>query len=61
MSDALVILGFIVVFGGGLLMHHAGLAYSFRVVGNWCYSMAFAVEQFRIEFSRMNAEAKRMA
>ena len=60
MSEALTFGGLIAVTGGGLLVHRAGLAYSFRVMGNWCYSMAFAVEQFRIEFSRMNAEAKRM-
>jgi hypothetical protein len=61
MRDALMIFGFIVVFGGWLLMHHAGVTYSLRVMGNWCYSLAFAVDHFRAELSRMNAEAKRMA
>lgn len=53
-----MIFGSITIAGGGLLVRRAGLAYSFRVMGNWCYSLAFAVEQFRIEFSRMNTEAK---
>mgnify|MGYP003642283846 FL=1 len=53
--------GLVAFTGGGLLIHRAGLAYSFRVMGNWCYSLAFAVDHFRAEFSRMNAEAKRMA
>tara|TARA_R110000868_G_scaffold72223_1_gene210752 strand:+ start:3533 stop:3718 length:186 start_codon:yes stop_codon:yes gene_type:complete len=61
MSEALMIGGLVAFTGGGLLIHRAGLAYSFRVMGNWCYSLAFAVDHFRAEFSRMNAEAKRMA
>ena len=52
--------GIIAGTGLALLIHKAGLAYSFRVLGNWCYSLAFAVDHFRAKFSRMNTAAKEM-
>ena len=45
--------------GAALLVHRAGLVYSIRMIANWWYALAFAVEHFRAEFQRLNDEARR--
>lgn len=49
----------IAVPGVALVVHRAGLVYSIRMIANWWYALAFAVEHFRAEFARLNDEARR--
>ena len=59
MNEALTFGAFMMVPGAALLVHRAGLVYSIRMIANWWYALAFAVEHFRAEFRRLNDEARR--
>ena len=59
MTEALTLAGIMAVPGAALLVHRAGLVYSIRMIANWWYALAFAVEHFRAEFERLNDEARR--
>jgi len=59
MNEALTFGAFMMVPGVSLLVHRAGLVYSIRMIANWLYALAFAVEHFRAEFRRLNDEARR--
>lgn len=50
----------IAVPGAVLLVHRAGLVYSIRMVANWWWALASAVEHFRAEFARLNMEARKL-
>ena len=50
----------IAVPGVALMVHRAGLVYSIRMIANWWYALAFAVEHFRREFRRLNNEARQV-
>jgi hypothetical protein len=58
MTETLQFGNAMVFLGVCLLVHRAGLSYSIRVVGNWWWSLAYAVDCFRMEFRRMNDEAR---
>jgi len=60
MTEALQFGAAVAPFGLALLIHRQGLVYSIRMVANWWYALAFAVEQFRAEFRRLHDEARRV-
>ena len=58
MTETLGFVGVTAPLIAALWVHHRGLVYSIRMIANWWYALAFAVEQFRGEFRRLNAEAR---